>query len=207
MTGPSPAGGEPEQASPTIRFPLVPTIIVAAAVATMLALGAWQLFWRAPQKDALVASYAAAQGRSAIGFPTIPMAGAPPLFRKAAGHCLEVTGWRQVAGENRRGDIGYAFLADCRTGAEGPGMVVDAGWSANPKTKARWTGGEVAGVLAPDRDKGMRLVSDSGLGGLEASAPPSPAMIRNNHRSYAFQWFAFAIIASTIYLLALRARR
>ena len=189
------------------RFPLAPTIVVSLAVATMIGIGIWQLFWRAPQKDALVASYSAAQGQPAIAVPRSPVVGDPPLFRKAAGHCLEVTGWRQVAGENRRGEIGYAFLADCRTGFEGPGMVVDAGWSANPQTKAQWTGGAVSGVLAPDRDKKVRLVSDTGLGGLEASAAPSPAMIRNNHRSYAFQWFAFAIIASTIYWLALRARR
>ncbi len=188
------------------RLPLVPTLIVAAAVATMIGLGVWQLLWRAPQKDALVASYAAAQGRPAIAFPTILLAGEPPLFRKAAGLCLEVTGWRQVAGENGGGDIGYAFLADCRTGAEGPGMVVDAGWSTNPQTKVRWTGGRVSGVISPDRAKKMRLVSSSGLGGLEASAAPSPAMIRNSHRSYAFQWFAFAIIAAVIYLLALQSR-
>ncbi|HET9399052.1 MAG TPA: SURF1 family cytochrome oxidase biogenesis protein [Sphingomicrobium sp.] len=189
------------------RFPLVPTIVVAAAVATMIGLGLWQLLWRAPAKDALVANYAAAQGKPEIAFPTIPLEGPPPLFRKAAGHCLEVVGWRQVAGENRRGDIGYAFLADCRTGAEGPGMVVDAGWSANPQTKARWSGGQVAGVLAPDRDNQIRLVSEVGLGGLEASAAPSPAMIRNAHRSYAFQWFAFALIATIIYVLAARSRR
>lgn len=206
MTRTEPGRGEPGRALPKIRFPLVPTIVVALAVATMVGLGAWQLFWRAPEKDALVARYAAAQGKPEIGFPTIPLAGEPPLFRKATGHCLEVTGWRQVAGENRRSDIGYAFLADCRTGAEGPGMVVDAGWAANPKTKAQWSGGPVSGVIAPDRDKGFRLVAANGLGGLEASAAPSPAMIRNNHRSYAFQWFAFAIIASIIYLLALRSR-
>ena len=202
MTGPSLA-----EAGRETRFPLVPTIVVVVAVATMIGLGVWQLFWRAPQKDALVASYAAAQGRPTIAFPTTPLAGDPPLFRKAAGICLDVTGWRQVAGENRGGEIGYAFLAACRTGAEGPGMVVDAGWSPNPQTRPQWTGGRVSGVVAPDKANGARLVSDAGLGGLEASAAPSPEMIRNNHRSYAFQWFAFAIIASIIYMLALRARR
>ena len=85
---------------------------------------------------------------------------------------------------------------------EGPGMVVDAGWSANPQVKPDWTGGPVEGVIAPDKQARMRLVSATGLGGLEASAPPSPAMIPNNHRSYAFQWFAFAAIALIIFLLA-----
>ena len=203
MTEPSSAG--PGRAAS--RLPLVPTIVVSLAVATMIGLGLWQLLWRAPQKDALVASYAAAQGQPEIAFPRTPVVGDPRLFRKATGHCLEVTGWRQVAGENRRGEIGYAFLADCRAGLEGTGMVVDAGWSPNPQTKPQWTGGPVSGVLAPDKDHKVRLVSDTGLGGLEVSAAPSPAMIRNSHRSYAFQWFAFAIIASTIYWLAVRARR
>ena len=200
---------EPSLAEPgrrASRLPLVPTLVVAAAVAAMVGLGCWQLFWRAPQKEALLASYAAAQGKSQISLPALPLKGEPPLFRKAAGHCLEVTGWRQVAGENRRGEIGYAFLADCRIGAEGPGMVVDAGWSANPQVQPGWRGGRVEGVLAPDKARRVRLVSTSGLGGLEPSAPPSPAMIRNNHRSYAFQWFAFAILATIIYALAVRSR-
>ncbi|WP_118858245.1 SURF1 family cytochrome oxidase biogenesis protein [Sphingomonas mesophila] len=189
------------------RWPLVPTLVVAVAVSTMIGLGLWQLLWRAPQKDALVASYAAAQGLSPIAFPTAPAPEPLPLFRRATGLCTEVTGWRQVAGENRRGAIGYAFLADCRTGAEGPGITVDAGWAANPQIKPDWRGGPVSGVISPDRVRRVRLVSESGLGGLEPSAAPSPAMIRNSHRSYAFQWFAFALIAAVIYGLALRARR
>lgn len=183
------------------RLPLIPTIIVAAAVATMIGLGIWQID-RAQQKEALLASYAAAAGQPAVAWPTMPLAGEPPLFRKSSATCLQVTGWRPVAGENAKGRVGYAFLADCRTGAEGPGMVVDAGWSANPQAKPQWTGGPVEGVIAPDKQARMRLVSATGLGGLEASAPPSPAMIPNNHRSYAFQWFAFAAIALVIYLLA-----
>jgi surfeit locus 1 family protein len=187
------------------RLPIIPTIIVALAAGTMITLGFWQI-QRAQQKEALLASYATAQGKEAIGFPTMPLAGGPPLFRRASGTCLRVTGWRQVAGENDKGQLGYAFLADCATGAEGPGMVVDTGWSANPQVKSRWTGGEVSGVIAPDKNARMRLVSATGLGGLQASAPPSPAMIPNNHRSYAFQWFAFAAIALIIYGLALARR-
>ena len=85
-------------------------------------------------------------------------------------------------------------------------MIVDAGWSANPRTKPQWTGGPVDGVIAPDKANRMRLVSAAGLGGLKASAPPSPEMIPNNHRSYAVQWFAFAAIALVIYILALSKR-
>lgn len=188
-----------------MRVPILPTIIVAGAVLTMIGLGIWQLD-RAGQKERLLASYAAAQGLPSVAFPTAPFAGDPPLFRRSSGQCLRVINWRQVAGENARGQLGYAFLADCATGAEGPGMVVDAGWSANPQTKPTWSGGAVEGVIAPDKTARMRLVSGTGLGGLEVSAPPSPEMIPNNHRSYAVQWFAFAAIALVIYVLALAKR-
>ena len=40
----------------------------------------------------------------------------------------------------------------------------------------------------------------------EPSAPPSLSSIPNNHRSYALQWFAFALIALVIYGLAVRKR-
>ena len=187
------------------RLPLLPTLIVAAAVAVMIGLGFWQIE-RAQWKEALLAQYATAQGLPEIGVQTGPMVGKTPLFRRVSGLCLEVVGWNPVAGENALGDTGYAFLASCRTGAEGPGMVVDAGWSANPRTRPRWTGGEVHGIAAPDRKARWRVVSATGLGGLEASAPPSPAMIPNNHRVYAVQWFLFAAIAAVIYGLALRGR-
>ena len=52
----------------------------------------------------------------------------------------------------------------------------------------------------------MRLVAASPGPGLEASAPPSPDTIPNNHLSYAIQWFLFALIAVVIYALALRWR-
>jgi surfeit locus 1 family protein len=70
-----------------------------------------------------------------------------------------------------------------------------------------WTGGDVEGVITTDDAAVIRLVSAKPLApGLEASAPPSPANIPNNHLSYAIQWFAFALIAAVIYALALRRR-
>ena len=85
-------------------------------------------------------------------------------------------------------------------------MVVDAGWSKDPNAKSSWTGGEVSGVIGPDRKARLRLVSGDGLGGLAASAPPSPASIPNNHLFYAAQWFFFAVAALVIYVLAWRKR-
>ena len=48
----------------TRRVPVLATLIVAAAIATMIALGVWQLR-RAEWKDALIARYQAAQAMSA----------------------------------------------------------------------------------------------------------------------------------------------
>jgi cytochrome oxidase assembly protein ShyY1 len=113
---------------------------------------------------------------------------------------------RATAGRNRKDEPGYSHIVDCRTGAEGPGMSVDIGWSTDPKAGKGWKGGPVSGVIAPDTRMRMRLVSDRGFAGLEPSAPPSTDSIPNNHRAYAVQWFLFALIALVIYGLALRGR-
>ena len=187
------------------KLPLIPTILVGLAVVTMIGLGIWQL-QRADEKKALLARYEAAQGLPPIAFPMIPTGDDLPLFRQAEGHCLRVISRRTGAGENLKSETGFIHIADCGSGAEGPGMAVELGWSKDPNAGAGWKGGEVRGIIAPDRRSRMRLVSATGLGGLEASKPPSPASIPNNHVSYAIQWFLFAFIAALIYALALRKR-
>jgi surfeit locus 1 family protein len=177
--------------------------VVAAAVLAMIGLGIWQL-QRAEEKAALLARYEAARGLPPVAFPTIPMGEDLPLFRQAAGHCLRVLARRTAAGQNRKGETGFLHIAQCGSGAEGPGIAVEMGWSKDPNAGAGWKGGEVRGIIAPDRMSRMRLVSSTGLAGLEASAPPSPATIPNNHLFYAVQWFLFAAIAALIYVLALK---
>ena len=186
------------------RLPIIPTIIVAAAVAVMIWLGIWQL-QRARWKEGLLAQYRHAEALPPISWPTVtpkPL----PLFRHATGVCLRPVARRAVAGENLSGEPGYAQIVDCATGAEGPGMSVEVGWSKNPNAKVNWRGGLVSGMIAPDRRSGMRLVAATPPPGLEASAPPSIATIPNNHRFYAAQWFGFAAIALLIYGLAVRKR-
>jgi cytochrome oxidase assembly protein ShyY1 len=188
----------------TRRIPVMPTIIVLAAVSLMIGLGVWQL-QRAKWKEGLLAEYAEADKLPPITFPTMPVhSNQLPLFRHATGVCLRVVGQRAVAGENRAGEPGYAHIVDCSTGAEGPGMSVEVGWSKDPNAKVNWAGGPVSGIIGPDRVTRMRLVAASAPPGLEPSAPPSIRSIPNNHRSYAMQWFAFAFIALVIYVLALR---
>lgn len=188
------------------RLPIVPTIIVAVAVATMIGLGVWQLR-RAQWKDAMVARYAHSENMPPLAWPVVfPKDEDLPLFRHATGVCLRRVGVRTAAGENRGGEPGYVHIVDCATGAEGPGMSVEVGWSKNPNAAVNWAGGPVSGIIAPDRRTKIRLVAASPPPGLEASAPPSLASIPNNHRSYAVQWFAFAVIALVIYGLALARR-
>ena len=188
------------------RLPLIPTILVGAAIALMIGLGIWQL-QRAQWKQGLLAQYAKAATLPAVGWPAVPMQKDAPLFRRATGFCLSVTGWSASAGRNRQGESGFSHFAACRTGgAEGPGMKVDMGWSRDPANPV-WTGGPVTGVIAPDTAQIIRLVSDTPAPGLEASQPPDPSDIPNNHLAYAVQWFLFALVAGVIYWLALRKRR
>jgi cytochrome oxidase assembly protein ShyY1 len=188
------------------RLPVLPTIIVAAAVALMIGLGIWQL-QRAKWKEGLLAQYGAAEKLPPITWPTAPLKSSQlPLFSHATGLCLRPVAKRAVAGENAAGEPGYVQIIDCATGAEGPGMSVEVGWSKDPNAKVNWSGGLVSGIIAPDRRMGMRLVAGSAPPGLQPSAPPSIRSIPNNHRSYALQWFSFALIALVIYTLAVRKR-
>jgi len=187
------------------KWPLVPTILVAAAVATMIALGVWQLE-RRQEKLALLERLSAAQHLPPIAWPTAPSAAPLPLYRAATGHCLAVRGFRTAAGQNSEGDSGFLIIADCQQGGEGPGMVVELGWSKNPNAGREYKGGLVSGIIAPDRVSRMRLVAAEPGPGLMASAPPSPDSIPNNHLQYVITWFAFAIIAVVIYILALKRR-
>lgn len=188
------------------RLPLLPTIVVGLAVAVMIGLGVWQLS-RAQEKEALLARYSAAENLPPITWPSVPpVDDRLPLFRQTSVMCLEPVATKLLAGRNLQGQSGYSHLVDCRTGAEGPGARIDIGWSQDPRAGIPWKGGRVSGIIAPDSEQRIKLVSATGLAGLQASAPPSPADIPNNHRSYAVQWFLFAVAAAVIYVLALKAR-
>lgn len=192
------------------RLPLIPTIVVAAAVAVMIGLGVWQV-QRAGWKERLLARYARAETLPPIAWPTVPLkADERPLFRHATGVCLKPIGRRAVAGQNKAGESGYAHIIDCATGAEGPGISVEVGWSRNPNAPINWAGGPVSGIIVPDRRSGMRLVAASAPPGLMASKPPQASsaspVTPAGHRGYAATWFSLAAIAMLIYGLVLRKR-
>jgi surfeit locus 1 family protein len=187
------------------RLPFWPTLVVGLAVALMIALGVWQVR-RAHWKEALLAQYATAAAREPIGFPLVPSNDGSLLFRRASATCLAATEWSARAGSNRAGEPGWRHLALCQRGAEGPGMLVDFGWSRDYATPTGYRGGRVNGIIDSDRDHILLLVAESPAPGLQPSALPSPENIPNNHRAYAVQWFLFAGVALVVYIVALRRR-
>jgi cytochrome oxidase assembly protein ShyY1 len=190
------------------RLPVVPTIVVAVVVALMIALGLWQL-QRAKLHAAQLAAYQSAARLPPIAFPTVPTTSdALPFYRYATGNCLRVLGRRTAAGANRDDEPGFLIIVDCATGAEGPGMSVELGWSKNPNAVVNWRGGLVSGVIVPDSKSRMRLVAASGVAGIEPSAMPTPTVriTPGRNRGYAVTWFALALAALTVYLLAVRKR-
>ena len=187
------------------RWPLIPSILVAAAVATMIGLGVWQL-QRKAEKEALLARFEAAEGLPPIAWPSVPDAKALPLYRQSAVQCIKVVAWRAVSGSSAAGESGYAHLASCQTGGgEGPGATVAVGWSKG-YARPDWKGGIVQGIIAPEKVQLIRLVATMPVAGLAPLAKPSPEQIPNNHLLYAIQWFIFAAAAAIIYVLAVRKR-
>ena len=138
------------------------------------------------------------------------------LFRRARGFCLQPVGVTRAGA----GSSGYRLIAICRTGAEGPGMIVQLGKTRDPNFKTNWKGGQVSGFIshAPDSrpliatlfdktTKPLMLVADTPAPGLSPNGAPDLSAVPNNHLAYAVQWFLFAAIAAVIYLLALRRRQ
>lgn len=201
------------------RLPILPTILVALAVLTMIGLGVWQLQRRA-EKEAAIAMAARNPGLGPVAFPALPPVDPQILFRPSSVQCLRVAGWRVEAGRAADGTTGYRHIAQCVTGAEGPGALVAIGLSQRPDAKPGWTGGRVSGWISQEPDHRAllarldakapplrpMLVARAAPAGLKGLAPPDVADLPNNHLAYAVQWFFFAGVAIIIYVLALRRR-
>lgn len=199
------------------RIPVVPTILVGLAILAMIGLGVWQL-QRRGEKAAQLALYARNIGLPPMAFPRIPVDDAL-LFRRASAFCLQPTSFAIEGGRNARGGTGWRQIAQCRTGAEGPGFAVQLGFGSDPHARPAWKGGAVSGYIsyAPDHapiiaaafrgaPKTLMLVADPPLAGLDANPGPDLSSVPNNHLAYAVQWFVFASLAALIYALALRRR-
>ena len=181
-----------------MRVPIVPTIFVAAAIATMIALGIWQL-GRKDEKEALIARAEQSLAMSAeVEYPRDADALQEVLYRRTTIACGSATGGTTTAGTSARGEKGVAQRVTCNL-ADGTPVTVDLGFSRDP-APVDWSGGEVRGTIAP----GGRIVASEPIAGLEPLASPDPRDLPNNHLAYAGQWFFFALTALVIYVLALR---
>ncbi len=196
------------------RLPVMPTLIVALAVATMIGLGTWQL-QRARWKEALLADYSRAMALPAVDLDPLLASGRPLpdlSFRRALVTCdARDAAVEAQAGRNGADVTGQAYYVPCRPGASGDAarLRINAGWADRPDAVRRLTlAGIIAGHLsAVGPDGPITLVAATPTAPLAtASAPPDLAVIPNNHVFYAMQWFAFAFAAAVIYLLALRKR-
>ena len=136
------------------RLPLLPTIVVGAAVAVMVALGIWQL-QRAEWKDRLVAEYAAAAAMPVLDLDPLlardPETLPPLAFRRVLITCdaTDVVA-NPRGGRSRDGRGGYAHFVPCRPGADGLAgrIIVNAGWAPVPERGRRISlSGIVAGRL------------------------------------------------------------
>jgi surfeit locus 1 family protein len=202
-----------------MRIPILPTLLVILAVLTMIGLGLWQLDRRAEKRHAIALAQANPQ-RPSVAFPMLPPIAPDLLFRPSSVHCLRVVDWRVEAGRAADGSTGYRHIAECSTGAEGPGVLVAVGVGQKPDQRPDWTGGQVAGWISQEPDHRAllsriggkapplrpMLIARSAPAGLKPLAPPSAADLPNNHLAYAVQWFIFAALAMLIYGLALRRR-
>jgi len=186
------------------RVPIFATLLVLAAVATMVGLGIWQL-QRAQWKADLLERYRTSQAMSSEApWPRRSEDVEKSLYRHTSVNCARVLAHGAVAGRSAAGESGWAQVARCRIAGAGDADVV-LGWSLQP-VDVTWQGGPVSGIIGPGRGGEARLVAAPPLAGLEANAAPDPSEIPNNHLAYAGQWFFFAITALVIYALALRKR-
>ena len=188
----------------TRRVPLVATVIVLAAVATMIALGVWQL-QRKEAKEAMIARFERSQAMSSqVPWPADATEHEAALYRYSGFDCTRVLGMEANAGRSADGQPGWAHEARCLT-ARGGEAIVAIGWSKDPRPP-KWQGGEVSGFVAPAGES-IKLVAAPPQAGLAQLVAPDPRDIPNNHLAYAGQWFFFAATALVIFVLALRRRR
>ncbi|MGB3165765.1 MAG: SURF1 family cytochrome oxidase biogenesis protein [Alteraurantiacibacter sp.] len=189
------------------RIPIVPTVVVVAAAAVMVALGVWQL-GRADEKAELIARYEAAGQQGPVSLGDDDLDGF--LYRTVSYPCPDPTEWTAVAGRNSAGRTGYAQQFVCRERIDWaqddvevtPAIIAAVGWSPGPN-RPEWSGGRAEGVLSRAGED-YRIVMAQPVAGLDQLARPDPGDLPNNHLAYAGQWFFFALTALLVYSFALR---
>lgn len=197
---------------------ILPTLIVAAMLVTLVKLGLWQLDRRAWKQD-LIAQLQAAPRQPLLG-PNdfyLAMIGKKSVqYRRAELPCTpgEVLPYDLRGGSSIKGESGYLVLVSCRPNRKLPDIVAVAGWTQRPDAAAVkvHVDTEFRGLVienpygtAVGRPKFM-LIPDTAVPPLQVSQMPSPDELPDNHLSYAGQWFGLAAALVAIYAIWLRRR-
>jgi surfeit locus 1 family protein len=202
------------------RVPIFATIIVLAAVATMIGLGVWQL-GRAEERDQQIASLEKRVLQPALMFPQLGLTTDDYLYRTLTADCTKVLSWETAGGKDINGRTGWSKIANCVDESSASNFKADVGIGLAPEAYPDWNGGKVTGraVLEEDdrslielitrveRPKKLKIVSVASADDLIPSKQPDPSEERNSSWAYAGQWFFFALTALVIYVLALRRRQ
>ena len=201
------------------RFPLLTTLIAAAAFAALVWLGLWQGVTRRNWKHGLIAEATAA--------PNLPpleprdyydaMIGKRSVqYRRAVLPCSpgRVLPYDLRPGASAGGDSGYFVLVSCRPNHKPPDIVAVAGWTKRPDTATRpiTVDATFDGIIiehpygdAPARPQFM-LIPKTAVAGLDRPRLPEPDDLSDNHLSYAFQWAGMAAALAGVYGVWLRRR-
>ncbi len=200
------------------RLPWLPTLMTLVICSLCVYAGFWQLDRRA-WKHGLIA-----QGRAAASLPLLEprdyydsLIGKRSVqYRRAELPCSpgDVLPYDLKGGSSADGQAGYLVLVSGRPNRKPPDIVAVAGWTRRPDAAAVPVKVDTVfrGVIierpygkAPARPAFM-LIPDSAVPPLVPSRLPQPDDLPDNHLSYAFQWFGFAITLAVIYTLWLRRR-
>ena len=201
------------------RIPVIPTIIVGAAILTMIALGFWQL-GRAEERDRLKMELSERPSLEFLEYPYFDPSNEQFLYRRLQARCDRVVGMRVIGGKDVSNRIAWQQIAECE-GPRSSAFLAQIGVALRPEEVAKWDGGEIEGlaVFGPDERtlwekmtfrpsrRKLMIVSDEPKSGLYKSKIPNPDEYENTSWAYAGQWFFFSLTALVIYILALRRRR
>lgn len=213
------------------RFPVLLTLVCAAAFAVLCGLGTWQLQRLAWKTDLLARIEAA---RTA---PVVPLGEAVRRpsegigFARVSTTCMRDLGSTVVYGL-RDGQIAWRALTQCET-PEGR-LLVDRGVATASLGSVKEpeldlpAAGALVGVLRPISPEVRRAAADRGVScpfrtargcldlflSVEAEAPaaaglrpdPLPPPLTNNHLGYAITWFGLAAALLGVYAALLRKR-
>lgn len=199
--------------------PVFATIIVLAAVLTMIGLGVWQV-GRAQEKDRRNAALVSRTALPPVAYPQTGF-GEAYHYRTLEADCTQVLGWEDAGGKDTKGRTGWSKIATCLDARIGSRFKVDVGVGLGPNARPAWSGGRVSGrgifepedrslyelVMRIEQPRRLMIVSQTAAPGLTPSQQPDPSGEKNSSWAYAVQWFLFAASALVIYVLALRRRR